>query len=692
MVIVANFYSYGGRAAITAERPFIIPPTLAEVCESLLNGGIFTLSLVKENIMLDDATLHEYATKTLDRLLPRITPHLGKDSKAFLARLHQHFPRAFRLLHALYGDQYDFFYHLEQILLSCAHAHATRPKDLKKLDDQRAATPDWFLRAPMVGGVCYVDLFAGNLAGLRDKLPYFKELGLTYLHLMPLFKAPEKESDGGYAVSDYRTVNPSLGTMAELAELATAFRKQGISLVLDFVFNHTSHEHEWAQKALAGDRTYQGYYYFFPDRAMPDAYERTLREIFPEQAAGNFTYQPAAQSWVWTTFREFQWDLNYGNPAVFNAMLGELLFLANHGVEVLRLDAVAFIWKQLGTSCESLPQAHWLIQAFNAFVQIATPAMTFKSEAIVHPDIVATYIGTEECPISYNPTLMALLWEALATRNVTLLSDSMQRRFAMPEGCAWVNYVRCHDDIGWTFADEDAVQLGINGFYHRQFLNSFYTGQFSGSFARGVPFNYNPVTHDMRISGMGASLAGLELALAENNAEYTEHALKRLRLIHSIILSVQGIPLIYLGDELATLNDYSYQQDAGKAADSRWVHRPRFDWQRAEQRNSPQTPAGYLFQALRQMVLLRQREAAFLGETRFFWTSTPHVLGYVCGGRVCVLANFSEHRVEVAPESVRNTLPTRQAKDLLTQQAIDLTQPIVLGAYDVLWLTHTDET
>ncbi len=636
--------------------------------------------------MLDETTAHAYASETLTRLMPRLSAHLGEGSAPFFARLTQHFPRAFKLLHALYGDRYDFFYHLEQILLTCAQAYAARPEDLKTLDEQRAAAPDWFLRVPMVGGVCYVDLFAGNLAGLRDKLPYFKELGLTYLHLMPLFKAPAKENDGGYAVSDYRTVNPALGTMDELAELAAALRQQGISLVLDFVFNHTSDEHTWAQQARAGDPTYRSFYFFFPDRTMPDAYERTLREIFPEQAPGSFTYLPDAQSWVWTTFREFQWDLNYRNPAVFNAMLGEMLFLANHGVEVLRLDAVAFIWKELGTTCESLPQAHWLIQAYNALVQIAAPAMTFKSEAIVHPDIVATYISHEECPISYNPTLMALLWEALATRSVTLLSYSMQQRFALPEGCAWVNYVRCHDDIGWTFADEDGWQVGINGFDHRQFLNSFYTGQFHGSFARGVPFNYNPLTRDMRISGTAASLAGLEQALATHNAEHREHALKRLRLIHSVILSVQGIPLIYLGDELATLNDYSYEQDAGKAADSRWVHRPRFDWKHAESRHDPSTPAGYLFSALQAMIALRKREAAFLGETRFFWTNTPHVLGYTCGGKICVLANVSEHTVQVTPDVLPN-LAALNGKDLLSDREVDLAHPVTLSAYDVLWLT-----
>jgi amylosucrase len=404
------------------------------------------------------------AQRTLERLLPRLeaefAPVAKRDPQAwtgFKARLNQHFPRLFRILLHLYGGQYDFFFHLQSLMALMAQAWIARPADLKALDDSREDQPDWFQNHQMVGGVCYVDLFAGDLAGIRRKIPYFKELGLTYLHLMPLFRSPEGENDGGYAISSYREVDPKLGTMAELRELADELRAEGISLVLDFVFNHTSNEHTWALKARAGEAVYQSYYRMFPDRVMPDAYERHLREIFPDEHPGAFTYFDDIGQWVWTTFHSNQWDLNYANPEVFNQMANEMLFLANQGVEVLRLDAVAFIWKALGTSCENLPEAHMIIQAFNAIARIAAPALLFKSEAIVHPDEVAKYIDREECQLSYNPLLMALLWNSLATREVQLLTYSMANRFAIPEGCAWVNYVRCHDDIGWTFSDEDAA-------------------------------------------------------------------------------------------------------------------------------------------------------------------------------------------------------------------------------------------
>jgi len=446
------------------------------------------------------------AQVSLERLLPRLEaqwPTAAEEAgwRLFAQRLTTHFPRLFHLLHQLYGQRDDFFDHLESILLTASRLALARPPELRALDAAREAKPGWFQSNQMVGGVCYADLFAGDLKGLRDKIAYFKELGLTYLHVMPPFLSPAGNSDGGYAVSSYRQVQPALGTVDDLAALAAELRRNGISLVLDFVFNHTSDEHEWAWQARAGNAAYRDFYRVFPDRVMPDAYERTLREIFPDEHPGAFTFVPDMQGWVWTTFHSFQWDLNYSNPAVFNAMAEEMLRLANLGVEILRLDAVAFTGKRLGTACENLPEAHWLIQAFNALARIAAPALLFKSEAIVHPDEVVRYIGPDECQLSYNPLLMALLWNSLATRKVRLLAQALRQRSDIPPECAWVNYVRGHDDIGWTFSDEDAALLGVKGYDHRRFLNLFYTGRFPGSFAAGLPFQENPKTGDSRISG-----------------------------------------------------------------------------------------------------------------------------------------------------------------------------------------------
>ena len=606
--------------------------------------------------MIQNHSFEREVRKSLQRLLPRVEQTLKKNIskdpkgwKQFTARLQKNFPALFNLYFEIYNDRYDFFFHLEDLLTSIARSWFNRPIDLRELDETREKDPLWFQSNQMLGGVCYVDLFANDLEGVKSKIPYFKELGLTYLHLMPLFKAPEDENDGGYAVSSYRDVHPPLGTMKQLASLACELRKAGISLVVDLVFNHTADEHIWAEQAKAGDGDFADFYHIFPNREMPDRYEQNLREIFPEEHAGAFTFFHDLfkdGGWVWTTFHSYQWDLNYANPAVFNRMAEEMLFLANQGVEVLRLDAVAFIWKQLGTGCENLPQAHTLIQAFNAVARIAAPALIFKSEAIVHPDDVVKYISPEECQLSYNPLLMALLWNSLATRKTDLLSQALATRFKINPETAWVNYVRVHDDIGWTFSDEDAALLGVNGNDHRRFLNEFYRGRFNGSFARGLPFQENPLNGDCRISGTCASLAGLEKALHEEGANEVELAIRRILLIHGVILTVGGIPLIYLGDEVGTLNDYTYRDDPAHERDSRWVHRPRADWKKYAKRKNANTIEGRVFQGLKLLIELRKQHSAFAGgELEIIPTENEHILGFMrthAGKHAVIFANFSE--------------------------------------------------
>lgn len=641
--------------------------------------------------------LEKEALRTLERLIPRLETLFLADIKkspsewhTFIDRLEENFSRLFIILLHLYGDHYDFFYHLESLLKIIAKSWIERSATLKELDLNREEHPLWFQERQILGGVCYVDLFAGDLSGIFKKIPYFKELGLTYLHLMPLFKSPEGENDGGYAISSYRDVDPELGNMDQLRQLAETLHKEGISLVLDFVFNHTSNEHIWAIEARSGDENYQNYYRMFPDRTLPDSYEKTLREIFPEEHPGAFTYFPEIRKWVWTTFHSNQWDLNYANPEVFNHMAGEMLFLANQGVEVLRLDAVAFIWKELGTSCENLPEAHMIIQAYNAIARIAAPALLFKSEAIVHPDDVEKYIHPEECQLSYNPLLMALLWNTLATREVNLLNLSMNKRFAIPSQCAWVNYVRCHDDIGWTFSDEDAAELSINSYDHRHFLNEFYTGRFKGSFARGVAFQENPKTGDARISGTCASLAGLEKAIHEETEKEVELAIRRILLIHNVIFSIGGIPLIYLGDEIGTLNDYEYENDPLKMDDSRWVHRPPANSTLYAQRNDKGSIPGSIFQGFKLLVDLRKSTPAIAGEPpNFIETGNPHIFGYVRRAitqQILILNNFSDDPQTVPGNVLRLLKLGVHSRDLVSTNIVSIKEDLTLAPFQFVWL------
>jgi len=654
--------------------------------------------------MVDEIWMSQQVEKSLERLMPRFEERFYKIGEAtfdrnwpiFKERLEANIDDLFRLLFELYGHRYDFYYHLEDIIARAMEIWLLRSKELQKLDAEREANPEWFQSEEMLGGVCYVDLFAGDLEGVKEKIPYFKELGLTYLHLMPLFQCPEGENDGGYAVSSYRDVDPKLGTMNQLKDLATELRRNGISLAVDFIFNHTSNQHKWAQKAREGDREHQEYYWMFDDRTLPDQYQQNLRDIFPQQRSGCFTYYQDMKRWVWTTFYSYQWDVNYSNPRLFRAMLGEMLFLANQGVEILRLDAVPFVWKEMGTTCENQPKAHTVVQAYNALLRIVAPAVLFKSEAIVHPDDVVKYISAKESQISYNPTLMASLWNTLATHDVRLLNYALHHRHHLPEGCSWVNYIRSHDDIGWSFANEDAWYLGINPDDHRNFLNAFYTGRFAGSFARGVPFQENPQTGDARISGMLASLAGLEKALFENNPEEIEFSIRRILLLHSVILTVGGIPLIYLGDEKALPNDYSYVADPKKVDDSRWVHRVFRHWDKEKQTlKDPDHPSSRIFRELIRLTKIRKTLPALaVGKLDVFYTGSDHIVGFTrinASQHVMILANFKEEQQTMKANEIRLHGYGYHFFDLVLEKHISLTQDIVLEPYQFMWLVNDTE-
>ncbi len=620
-----------------------------------------------------------------------------RDAALFSTRLTAQFDALFTQYTQVYGHQYDCYYHLQQLVGVLAEGFKKRSNALRQQDQAALADPLWYRSEKEVGMACYVDLMGPTLKELQAKIGYFKTLGITYLHLMPLYEAPAGDSDGGYAVSNYRKVNPTLGTMQDLETLAGALRQAGIKLVLDFVFNHTSDEHAWAQAALEGNPRYQNYYYLFDDRTIPDQFEHTLREIFPQVRRGSFTYNEQMEKWVWTTFNSFQWDLNYSNPEVFNAITAEMLFLANIGSTALRLDALAFIWKEMGTDCENQDKAHTLIQAFNSCLQIVAPAVVFKSEAIVHPDEVLKYVRKDECQLSYNPLLMALLWNSLATRKTRLLTQSMKKSFSIPNDTTWVNYVRCHDDIGWTFDDAVAWEVGVNPHDHRYFLNQFFTGRFEGSFASGVPFAENPTNGDCRVCGTLASLCGLERALASDNEHEIDIAIARIKLLYGITFSIGGIPLLYSSDELGLLNDHSYREDETKWHDDRWVNRVAVtteDIQAVLHPPTTMTPAQRckvrVFNTMKDMLAIRKSQPVFgNSRTQILETGNPHTFAYLRddgnGTKLLVLCNFSEQPQQLEGHLL-DLIGHAQATDLLSSDTLKGHENMLnLAGYQQRW-------
>lgn len=535
------------------------------------------------------------------------------DIDAFLLRLRRSFADMDGPLGALYGARDDFDAAKRELVTRLAAAWRERPAALKLRDLERDLEPDWFLREKMVAYVFYIDRFAGTLSGVLDKLDYLQELGVTYVHFMPCLKPRPGDSDGGYSVMDYRAIDPRYGTMANLEQVTAALRARGMSVCVDLVLNHTAKEHEWALKARAGDATYQDYYWMFPDRTMPDLYEKTLVEVFPENAPGNFSWYDDCRKWVWTTFNEHQWDLNWSNPQVFLEIVDIMLFLANRGVEVVRLDAVAFMWKRLGTRCQSEPEVHQLLHALRAASRVAAAALIHKEEAIVAPKEVIPYLGAgehagKEGNLAYHNSLMVQFWSALATRSTRLMTHVMSSHFPPRfANATWGTYLRCHDDIGWAVTDEDAWAVGLSGPAHRSYLADFYEGVFPGSFARGSLFQHNPATGDKRSNGSNASLCGLESALAANDPAAIARAIQRIFLGHALIASFGGVPLIYMGDELGLLNDRSYLDDPDRAHDSRWLHRPAMDWGKAARRNDATTVEGQIFNGVRH--ILKRRKA-----------------------------------------------------------------------------------
>jgi len=497
-----------------------------------------------------------------------------------------------------------------RLVESAVAGYRRRSPELRRLDQRRLLRPDWLQQPSMFGYACYTERFAGDLAGLRDRVDYLRELGVSYLHLMPLLQPRDGDNDGGYAVQDYRTVRADLGDVDGLRQLASDLRGQGISLVLDLVLNHVAREHEWARRARAGESHYRDYFHVYPDRVMPDAYERTLPEVFPDFAPGNFTWDDELQGWAWTTFNEWQWDVNWANPDVLVEYADIVLYLANLGVEVLRLDAIAFTWKRLGTNCQNQPEVHAVTQALRAVARIACPALAFKAEAIVGPRDLVQYLGQGEhagrvSDLAYHNSLMVQVWSMLATGSTGLAKQALSALPATPRSGTWICYVRCHDDIGWAIDDGDAAVAGLDGYAHRRFLSNWYSGDHPGSWAHGLVFQHNPATGDKRISGTAASLTGLADAEARGDVEGVGQGLARLFLAHAVVAGWGGIPVVWSGDELGMANDLDWAREPGHDDDNRWAHRERLDWAVAARRGDLDTVPGKVFQGLRHLARVR---------------------------------------------------------------------------------------
>lgn len=615
----------------------------------------------------------------------KMVRNVNNTEKIFAQRMEKHQDELRWLYMELYGNDAMYAELCEQM----HDYYSKRSTELKKRDIKKEKNPDWFKEKEMLGMMLYVDNFAGNLKGVEKKLAYLKECNVNCIHLMPFLDTPKGKSDGGYAVADFRKVRPDLGTMKDLARLTEKCHENGMNVCMDFVMNHTSEEHEWAKRARAGEGEYMSRYFFYDNGDIPARYEETVPQVFPTTAPGNFTWLPEIGHYVLTTFYPYQWDLNYRNPRVFNEMMYNFLFLANQGMDIIRIDAVPYIWKELGTSCRNLKKVHTIVRMMRMIAEIVCPSVILLGEVVMEPEKVVPYFGTvekPECHMLYNVTTMATTWNSIATRDIRLLKKQMDIVSRLPKQYTFLNYLRCHDDIGWGLDFDTMKQWGMEEPSHKRYLNDYFTGKIAGSISRGELYNDDPVTQDARFCGTTASMCGIEAAGFEGNAEKMQTAIQEDLMLHAYMLTQSGIPMLYSGDELGQVNDYSYKDDAEKASDSRYLHRGAFLWELADKRKDLSTVQGQLFQMLNRLEQIRRQENVFSQEAEVYTYDVHNdsILGILReykGERFIALFNFSES------EQTAWMQEEGIFRNLVNGEIVEVKDPVLKG-YEFVWMKY----
>lgn len=562
----------------------------------------------------------------------------AEQDKVFEQRLKRHHDE----LRWLYMELYDNSSMFAELCDQLKIFYQERKEALKKRDLKREETADWYKQNDMLGMMFYIDNFAGNMKGVESKLDYIEKCNVNYIHLMPFLDTPEGRSDGGYAVSDFRKVQEKLGSMKDLESLTAACHKKGVNVCMDFVMNHTSEEHEWAKRARMGEGEYMSRYFFFDRWEEPSKYEETVPQVFPTTAPGNFTWLPDAGHFVMTSFYPYQWDLNYKNPRVFNEMMYNFLYLANRGIDIIRIDAVPYIWKELGTQCRNLPQVHTIVRMMRMISEIVCPGVLLLGEVVMEPEKVVPYFGTvekPECHMLYNVTTMATTWHTVATRDTRLLKKQLDIVNGLPKDYVFLNYLRCHDDIGWGLDYGTLMAEGIGERSHKKYLNDYFQGYAGNSNSRGELYNADPVTGDARFCGTTASMCGVEKAGFEEDGQAMEKAICLDITLHAYMFMLSGIPVLYSGDEIGQTNDYSYKENPDKAEDSRYIHRGAMNWKLAEKLSDQKSVEGRIFQRLNQLEKIRKKEKVFVSYANVWTVETedPAIL--------CITREFQDEKL-----------------------------------------------
>lgn len=599
-------------------------------------------------------------------------------------------------LQALYGGRHDVPAVLEKMLEVFIAKGLERPDELKLLDAARAHDPNWFSSNKSIASTLYVDRHCGTLSGLEKEIGYFKLMNINMLHLMPtIYKTPEKDNDGGYAISDFRALNPAIGTMDELRDLFGTMRKHGISPIMDVTINHVADDHEWAQAAKKGDPERLAHF-FVMNEAEKNEYDKDLPPMFPDIRAGSFTKNDDVGGFVLTSFMSTQWDLNYSNPKTLLAMTDELLFILNQGAEVLRMDAVPHIWKKKGTGCKGLPETQDIVGIFNTMSKIAAPGAILLSETIDVPEMTKRYLGPDKCQMGYNVMTLTHLWDSLVHEDASFMAETLKRHADTPEGTALLNMARTHDNAPFAFDPGAAGALGIDIKQRHESLGDFFFGD---HYAKAVPFNASDKSGYVSVSGTMGSLTGLEKAIETGDTEQADAAIKRIRLLNGLLLSLPGVPMLNLtgGDDRGQINDYSFMKDEIQSKDSRWVHRVKRDVDFKTKSSLEVEVMGHVFSDTVDLNRARTEMPAFgAGPMQVIDTGKPPVLAFARENeqqKVVVLANFSPTPQKVDAGHLHAHGMTDDVVDKIGPQKDQVQQigaGIELAPYQCMWLVPAD--
>lgn len=515
----------------------------------------------------------------------------------------------------LYMELYSNESMLSELCYQIHNFFIERDEGLKNRDVTRENNPDWYRKSKMTGMALYIDHFADTIKGVEQSIEHLQKCNINYVHFMPFFETTRYRTDDQYAITDFRKTMEKIGKIEDLCHLTKLCHEKSINVSVDFIMNRTSNEHEWAKKAMHGDVEYMNRY-------------------------------------VTKTDHSYEWDLNYKNPRVLNEMMYNYMFIANLGTDLIQINEIEDIWKGESQNCSKVSQIHTIARIMRIISEIVCPGVLLLGNVKNDMKNAITYFGEDEKPefhMVYQKTFMNEVWNSVATRNVKLLQTKLDVINKYPKEYVFVNYLRNHEKLNWNL-DYDFLYKNqkINQKMHREYLNEYFLGRTGYSNSRGEVENNSDNSEKICFCGTTASMCGLEKAIDENNKKEINQAIKLEIMLYAYLFIQSGIPVIYSGDEIGQMNDYSYKENRDKMRDIQNVCRGKFDWSKAVKVVDEYSIEGKIMRGLNKIQVVKNRENTFcqIADVRVVDTKNNSVICIArefAGEKILGIFNFSEH-------------------------------------------------